>query len=81
MTTQLYYLSYCPFCHKLKEFLEENDVQFELIDVTDDLKAKEKIKSQTGHRTFPQLVIDDKFIGDCSSVIENFEELQKTYNL
>ena len=81
MNVKLYYLSYCPFCHRLKEFLEEKKIKFELIDVTDNLDLKEEIKSKTGHRTFPQLIIDEKFVGDCSFVIDNFEELKEKYQL
>lgn len=78
---KLYYLSYCPFCKKLKGFLEENKVSFKLIDVTEDLKLKEEIKQQTGHMTFPQLLIEGEFVGDCSYVIENFDTLKEEYKL
>lgn len=81
MDTKLYYLSYCPYCHRLKEFLEEKEVDFKLVDVTDDLDLKEEVKNKTGHKTFPQLVVDEEFVGDCSSVIDNFEELKETYQL
>ena len=79
--TELYYLSYCPFCKKLKGFLEENKVSFKLIDVTEDLKLKEEIKQKTGHITFPQLLVDGEFVGDCSSTIDNFKDLRKKFNL
>lgn len=78
---ELYYLDYCPFCHKLKGFLEEKKVNFKLVDVTNDLKLKEEIKSKTGHQTFPQLIIGGEFIGDCSSTIENFQKLKEEYKL
>lgn len=78
---ELYYLSYCPFCHKLKEFLEKKKVKFTLVDVTDDLKLKEDVKSKTGHQTFPQLIVNGEFVGDCSSVIDNFESLKEEYKL
>lgn len=81
MNIKLYYLSYCLFCHRLKEFLEEKKINFELVNVTDDLDLKEEIKTKTNHQTFPQLVIDDEFVGDCSSVMDNFEELKEKYQL
>ena len=77
----MYHLSYCPYCHRLKKFLEDNEVTFEVIDVTTNLSLKQKIKDETGHPTFPQLLINNTFVGDCSSVIENFDAMKDKYNL
>ncbi len=81
MDVKFYHLSYCPHCHRLKDFLESNNVSFELVDVTENLDLKQEIKNKTGHQTFPQFIIDGEFVGDCSSTIENFEELKEKYNL
>lgn len=81
MDIKLYYLSYCPFCHRLKEFLEEQNITFDLVDVTDDLDLKEEIKTKTKHPTFPQLIIDDVFVGDCSYVIDNFKNIKEEFKL
>ena len=81
MTTKLYYLNYCPYCRRLKAFLEKENIKFELVDVTDDPTEKRLIKEKTGHQTFPQLVKNGKFIGDCSSVIDNFKELKTQHKL
>ena len=79
MKTQLYYLSYCPYCMRLKSFLEQHNVEFTLVDVTNEPEEKQLIKDKTGHQTFPQLIINGEFVGDCSSVIENFNEIKEKY--
>ncbi len=52
----------CPWCHALKDFLREKNVEFEDIDVSKDQeKAKEMIE-KSGQMGVPQIEINGKII-------------------
>ncbi|BFT95236.1 MAG: glutaredoxin 3 [Minisyncoccus archaeiphilus] len=52
----------CPYCMTLKRFLKEKNIEFEEIDVTEDLEAQEEMIEKTKQSTVPVLAIDDDFI-------------------
>lgn len=52
----------CPYCFTLKEFLKENNIQFEDIDVSKDKKAQEEIVKKTGKLEAPVVEIGDEVI-------------------
>lgn len=52
----------CPFCIRAKQFLKDNKIQFEDIDVSaDEGKANEMIK-KSGQMGVPVIDIDGEFI-------------------
>lgn len=52
----------CPYCTKIKQWLEENNYDYEEHDVAEDKdKAKEMIE-KTGERGVPQTFVGDKVI-------------------
>jgi glutaredoxin 3 len=53
----------CPYCVSAKRFLEGKGVSFEEIDLTDRPEEMQRIKDQTGWRTVPIIMINDKLIG------------------
>ncbi len=65
MKVMLYGLSTCGWCRKTKQFLDENDVEYELTYV-DLLKGEEKeqvlaeVRKWNPHSSFPTIVVDDK---------------------
>lgn len=52
----------CPYCMTLKRFLQEKGVEFESIDVTEDLEAQNEMLEKTKQSTVPVLDIDGEFI-------------------
>ncbi|MFA5080017.1 MAG: glutaredoxin domain-containing protein [Candidatus Paceibacterota bacterium] len=52
----------CPYCMTLKRFLQEKKIEFEVIDVTQDLKAQDEMLEKTKQSTVPVLDIDGEFI-------------------
>ena len=56
MTIKVYSTPTCPWCHKTKEFLKENKVKFEDIDVSRDVKAAQEMVKKSGQMGVP--VID-----------------------
>ncbi len=64
---KVYALSTCPWCKKVKRYLEEKAVQFEVVDVDllegdEQTKALKEVEKLTGKRGFPVIVINDTVI-------------------
>ncbi|MCA9486358.1 glutaredoxin [Candidatus Woesearchaeota archaeon] len=57
---QIYTIKGCPYCEAAKEFFDREGLSYE--EIPSD-KNKEEIKQKTGHPTFPQIFIEDDFIG------------------
>jgi len=52
----------CPWCIRLKQFLLENNVAFENIDVSSDQAAGEEMMRKSGQMGVPVLDIDGQII-------------------
>ena len=64
---RLYTLSTCVWCKRTKEFLSENEVEYEYVDVDlctaeEGEEIRRNILSLGGRLTFPAIVIDGKLI-------------------
>ena len=63
---KLYSTENCPFCFTLKQFLKDNNVEFEEIDVNQDDQAREdlleKLEKQGLRGSVPILDIDGQMI-------------------
>ncbi|NWF75693.1 MAG: glutaredoxin family protein [Nitrospirae bacterium] len=63
---RLYALSTCPTCKKVKKFLDENNIQYEIIEV-DLLDSGEQwlmtkeVKKYNPSATYPTLVVEEVF--------------------
>jgi glutaredoxin-like protein NrdH len=63
----LYALSTCAWCRMTKQFLKDNDVEYEYIDVDlceeeDKQKIREHIQSKGGPLSYPTIIVDDNVI-------------------
>ena len=64
MKVMLYALSTCAWCRRAKNFLDENDVEYDFVYV-DLLEGEEKdqaieiVRKWNPRRSFPTIVIDD----------------------
>ncbi len=63
----LYALSTCVWCKLTKQFLRDNDIEFEYVDVDllDDegkRKAHETVSSKGGMLSYPTTIIDEKTV-------------------
>lgn len=65
----LYILENCPFCRNVMNFLEENDIKFNKIDVADKNNAK-KLIELGGKEQVPFLADGDKMMYESSDIIE-----------
>jgi glutaredoxin-like YruB-family protein len=52
----------CPYCLTLKEFLRENNVQFEDIDVSQDRQALEDMIKKSGQMGVPVVDVDGNIV-------------------
>ena len=64
---KVFSLSTCPWCKKVKKLLDDNQVQYDVVEVDlaqgdEQKKALEEVEKLTGRRSFPVTVIDDQVI-------------------
>ena len=52
----------CPYCVTLKEFLKENNIEFEDINVAEDAKAREEMINKTNQMGVPVVDIDGEIV-------------------
>ncbi len=65
MTTHkvlVYSTEVCPWCHKAKDWLKENKIEFTDYDVGNDKTAAEEMISKSSQRGVPVIDIDGKII-------------------
>ncbi len=64
---KVYALSTCPWCKKVKRFLDEKQVEYEAVDVDmvqgdEQKQALEEVEKLTGKRSFPVTVVNEVVI-------------------
>jgi glutaredoxin-like YruB-family protein len=52
----------CPYCHRAKQFLKDNNIEFEDIDVSSDQQRAREMVDKSGQMGVPVLDIDGKII-------------------
>jgi len=60
--TIVYSTQACPWCNVAKDFLKENNIEFEAKDVAEDEAAKAELMQKSGQLGVPMLDIDGKII-------------------
>jgi len=64
----IYSKKICPYCVKAKLLFESLEIPFKVIDITETPEMMDDLEKKSGIRTVPQIFVDDKFIGDFSTV-------------
>jgi glutaredoxin len=72
MTVKVYTKNACGYCNMAKNLLKSKDITFEEVNIEDHPEAREFVINE-GHRTMPQIYINEKSIG-------GFDQL-KNYDL
>jgi len=62
MNVVVYTTPTCPYCHQVKQFLEQRGVKFTEHDVSIDRAAATEMIQKTGQRGVPVITIDDQVI-------------------
>ena len=58
----VYVTSTCPFCTMMTNYLKENNIDYETINVQNDQVAAQKLVETTGQMGVPQTEINGKWI-------------------
>ena len=59
---KVYSTETCPYCKMAKQFLQENNVQFEAVDVSANQAAAQEMISKSGQMGVPVIDIDGQII-------------------
>ena len=71
---KLYCLKECPFCIKVIKYAEENNLDLELIDVTDNLELQKEVISLGGKFQVPMMTVDGDFMYESDDIINWLKE-------
>jgi glutaredoxin 3 len=72
---EIYITNNCPFCKKAKSLLNQKNIKFSEIDVSNDEVLREKMSSlANGARSVPQIFSDNIYIGDCDKIYKLDQE-------
>ncbi|XOB42261.1 MAG: glutaredoxin family protein [Candidatus Nealsonbacteria bacterium] len=52
----------CPYCVVLKQFLNDNKIEFEDLDVSENAEARKEMIEKTGQMGVPVIEINDQFV-------------------
>ena len=61
-SVKVYSTPACPWCHKAKDFLKANNIEFEDIDVSVNQEASDEMVKKSGQMGVPVLDIDGQII-------------------
>lgn len=59
---KVYSTTTCPYCIRAKQFLKDNNVEFEDLDVSSNQQAAEEMIAKSGQMGVPVLEIDNQII-------------------
>ena len=67
MAVKVFALSTCPYCRMTRAYLDENDVEYDVVEVdllTDDERSEaiDEVKAISGGTSFPVVVVDEEVI-------------------
>jgi glutaredoxin 3 len=65
---KVYTTPYCPYCVRAKQLLQQKQLAFEEIDVSNDPDQRQALLALTGQRTVPQIFINELSIGGCDDL-------------
>jgi len=62
MDVTVYSTPTCPYCSALKEFLKENDIEFEDVNVADDREEAKEMIERSGQSGVPVTEVDGEMV-------------------
>lgn len=70
----LYVGTICPFCKKVENFLDEENIELEIINIEKDRNAMQKLIEEGGKRQVPCLYHDGEYLYESDDIIEFLKE-------
>ncbi len=76
MNYKLYSATYCPYCHKVEDFIKTHGIQdkVEIIYTNKDPAAKQELLEQGGKTQVPCLHYGDKWLYESGDIIQYLSE-------
>lgn len=71
---KLYYFDECPFCKKVIQYMERNNIEVEMANIHKDPKNKEELIKLGGKEQVPMLLIDGKPLYESDDIIKWLKE-------
>lgn len=60
----------CPHCRKVENFLEENDIKIDIVNINEDRDAMMELIQKGGKRQVPCLFHDGKYMYESNDIID-----------
>ena len=57
---KFYYMEGCPYCNKVRRYMEKNDITVDMVDIHADSQNEKDLISLGGKDQVPMLLIDGK---------------------
>jgi glutaredoxin 3 len=59
----MYVTNYCPYCNAAKSYLKQLNVEYDVVDVSNDTERRNWLVQTTGMRTVPQIFVGNTAVG------------------
>jgi glutaredoxin 3 len=66
----MYTTSWCPYCARARQLLDDKGVAFEEIDVEATAEARREMTARSGRGTVPQIFIGEAHVGGCDDLLD-----------
>ncbi|MDD7305089.1 MAG: glutathione S-transferase N-terminal domain-containing protein [Peptoniphilaceae bacterium] len=70
MERKLYVGTNCPYCKKVLNFMEENNIEMEIININENRAAMMELVENGGKRQVPCLYHDGEYLYESNDIIE-----------
>ncbi len=79
----IYHMPFCPYCSWAKQLLDSKQVQYTLIDVTNDDMLRQQMEDRSGRNSVPQIFIGERHIGgyDDMAALDDAGELDSLISI
>lgn len=67
---KLYVGTICPYCRKVENFMEENNIELEIVNIEQDRQAMKTLIEEGGKRQVPCLYHDGEYLYESDDIIE-----------
>ncbi|MFO3715224.1 MULTISPECIES: glutaredoxin family protein [Anaerococcus] len=64
----------CPYCQKVESFMEENNIEIEVVNIENDRDAMRELIEKGGKRQIPCLYHDGEYLYESDDIIEFLKE-------
>lgn len=60
----------CPYCRKVENFIEENNIEIEIVNIEEDREAMNELIEKGGKRQVPCLYHDGEYMYESDDIIK-----------